>query len=239
MRKTLILVLSAVRQPWLALMNKQRATWDSIPHPQTDTLYYVGGFPEKRVDDRILYSTIDEHLHNIGRRTVEAFEYALTLPGWQYLARPHSSTYVRKRQLVEFVDTLPETGAMMGAATPHEGVNYLWGGGHMTYSRDVIEALVAAKENWNHKIMEDVAVSRLAQSLGISFGVGRSASIDWQPNCASVSCTAYNGETGGFGFTDWNDLNRLKDQFFFRVKFDPDRAVDLKTMDLLFKHLER
>lgn len=239
MRKILILTLSANRDPWHALMRKQQSTWDSIPHEQTTTVFYVGQSYPARYEPPVLYSQIDEHLHNIGMRTVEAMEFALTLPGWDFLARPHSSTYVHKRHLVEFIEKLPETGMLCGLevpAGPHEGP-WLWGGGHFILSRDVVGALVGQKAQWKHAIMEDVALSRLAAALGIPFSRGKSVSIDWNADLQSASCISWNGDTGGFAFTDFKELNRLEDQFFFRCKHDPDRSVDLRTMDLLFQNL--
>jgi len=238
MRRTLILTLSANRSPWWQLMAKQRETWDSIRHDQTSTIYYVGDSYPARFDPPVLHSPTDEHLHNIGHRTVEALEFALTIPDWHFLARPHSSTYVHKRHLVEFVETAqPELlYGLVVPAGPHEGP-WLWGGGHFVMSRAVVQKLVANKTQWDHGIMEDVAMSRLAASLGIPFGNGKSVSVDWKTDLKSASCISWNGDTGGFDFSDFKDLNRLEDQFFFRVKHDPDRSVDLRTMDLLFQNL--
>lgn len=236
MKQTLILVLSALRSPWLAMLQKQQATWDTVAHPQTRTVYYVGA-SAARFEGNVLYSAIDEHLHNIGRRTVEALEFALTLP-WDYLARAHSSTYVHKRRLVEFTAGLPATGALMGLETPGPGgAPYLWGGGHYVMSRDVVELLIAHKARWDHGQMEDVAMSRLAASLGVAFGRGRSASIDWKPGLAGASCTVCNGKLGGCDFTDFRDLDKYDDQFFWRCKHDPDRQIDLRAMELLFQNL--
>lgn len=236
MPKILILVLSAQRQPWNAMLRKQRDTWDSIGNDATETIFYIGGNNQARFDDRTFFSQTDEHLENIGRRTVEALEFALTRQ-WDFMARVHSSTYVHKRKLVEFIETAPKTGAMLGSVTDHEGLPYCWGGGHMVYSRDIIELLVKNKEAWDHNRMEDVAISRLALSLGIKFGACPSTSIDWANDLQKVQCTTYGGKIGGFEFTDFKELNRLTDQYQFRCKFDPDRSVDLRTMDSLFQNL--
>ena len=237
MRKTLILVLSAMRDPWKAMLEKQQQTWDSIPHEQTRTIYYVGNAYPSRFESPILHSSTDEHLHNIGLRTVEALTFALRQPDWDFLARPHSSTYVHKRRLVEFVEKAEE-GVLYGLECP--GPNdrtYLWGGGHYVMSHEVVEKLMADKHRWDHDAMEDVAMSTLAWALGIPYGRGKSASIDWKPDMQSASCISWNGDTGGFDFSDFKELNRLEDQFFFRCKHDPDRSVDLKTFDLLFNNL--
>lgn len=232
-KHTLILVLSAIRKPWGAMLEKAMATWDSVDHPNTTTLYYVGN--EGAPGPKVFRSCYDEGLMNIGRRTIEAFGHAMTIPGWTHLARPHSSCYVHKRKLVEYVDTLPDTDVMYGlqADTVH-GESFLAGCGHYIYSRDVIAKLVEHKDRWNHSVMEDNAASFLSKSIGIPWGKIRTCSIDPYPG-GGWQCIAYHG-LPGISFTDFSDLNKL-DQFLFRVKHDPDRNVDLRLMDLLFKHL--
>lgn len=216
-------------------MDKQRETWDSISHPQTSTIYYVGRSTESPRPST-LYSAHDEHLHNMGWRTLEAYEFALNNCTFDYIARPHSSCYVHKRKLVEWIDTIPESNVFAGLETDFYGMPYLWGGGHYVISRDVIEKMIANKRIWDHTLMEDVAASKLATQLGIPFFKGKSCSIN--PANRGWDCVAYNGEQPGFSFTNFDEVNKL-DQHFFRVKHDPDRNVDLQTMDLLFKHLRR
>lgn len=243
MLNVLILVLSARRYPWAALMDKQRATWDTIEHPDTRTIYYVGRGANH--EDNVFVSQHDEELERIGHRTVEAYEHALTLPDWQFLARPHSSTYVHKRRLVEYCETLPTENVMGGLIVPkgpHED-EWLWGGGHFIISRDVVEKLMANKDKWNHGIMEDVAVSKLARELGIPYypikscSINPSAPISISHPVTTWDFLTYNGDTPGGTFSDFNEINKVQDQFFYRVKHDADRSVDLTTMDLLFKTL--
>lgn len=237
MRKTLILALSALRDPWHALMRKQRETWDSIPNEQTRTVFYVGTSDRKYFEDQVLHSQIDESLEMVGSRTVEALEFALQFFNWDFMARVHSSTYVHKRRLVEFVETLPDDPVIYGLETPGPIGPYLWGGGHYVLSRAAVEILMAHKEDWDHGHMEDVAMSKLALDNGILFGKGRCVGIDWKPCLTRASCVVYNGARGGFDFSDFKELDALDDQFFYRVKHDPDRTVDLRTMDLLHANL--
>lgn len=234
MKHTLILVLSAIRKPWGAMLEKAMTTWDSIDHPNTTTLYYVGN--EGTPGPKVFRSVNDESLMNIGRRTIEAFGHAMTIPGWTHLARPHSSCYVHKRKMAEYVNALPDTGVMYGLeGKTQTGEPFLAGCGHYIYSRDVIEKLVQHGHQWDHHMMEDNAVSKLAISLGVPFGQIRTCSLDRQPD-GQWLCISYHSAHPSFLFTDFAELDKI-DQFFFRVKFDSDRSMDLKTMDLLFKHL--
>lgn len=235
MKHTLILVLSAIKHPYGAMLEKAMATWDSIDHPNTTTLYYVGncGTPGPKV----FCSAYDEGLMNIGRRTIEAFGHALTIPGWTHLARPHSSCYVHKWKLVEYVNDLPGASVMYGLpakSNANPGTTYLTGCGHYIFSRDVISRLVEHKHAWDHSIMEDEAVSKLARSIGIPFGNLRTCSIDRIDG--SWACISYHSAFSSFKFEDFGSMDKA-DQFFFRVKQDLQRHIDLELMDLLFKHL--
>ena len=102
-------------------------------------------------------------------------------------------------------------------------------------SRDVVAALVLEGHKWRHDLMEDVAMSELAQECGFELGHGTACSIE--RNLTDWFVIAYNGKQPGFTFTDFADLNRLDDQFFFRVKCDSDRSRDAKIMHLLKTHL--
>lgn len=233
-KHTLILVLSAIKHPYGAMLEKAMATWDSIHQPNTTTLYYVGN--EGPSGPKIFRSIHDEHLHNIGRRTIEAYGHSLTIPGWTHLARPHSSCYVHKRKMAEYVDALPDTDVMYGlqANTVH-GESFLAGCGHYIFSRDVITKLVEHKDKWDHTIMEDNAVSKLSQSIGIPWGKIRTCSLDRQLDGQWI-CMSYGSAHPGFTFTDFKDLDKT-DHFYFRVKQDLQRHIDLELMDLLFKNL--
>lgn len=240
--KVLILVLSARREPWGAMMDCSRETWDSEEHPQTQTLYYCGRLTtdfhvpaqSDKGDFSVFYSKLSESLEDVSPRTIEAFEKALELE-WDFLARPNSSCYVHKRNLVKFCETLPRENLISGILTGGER-SFLWGGCQYIFSRDVIERMVEHKDKWNMTAMDDQSLTYIAQELGIPLeSNGRCASINLMPD-GSFMCMVY-GHGENFTFTDWADVAKADGHFFFRVKHDPDRSVDLKVMRELHKHL--
>lgn len=234
MKNVLILVMSAQREPWGQLIDAQRATWDSVELPGCITLYYCGA--PKGGRSMTIYSEHDEHLCNLGRRTLEAYQHAVTIPGWDYVARVHSSTYVHKQRLLERCQSLPDTGVVRGVVCDYKpGHPFMWGGGHYIYSRDTLTALVAGSDGWDHVAMEDVAQSELAVRLGMVLQQGESCAIDLDPQ--GYMCTVYGGKDTSFTFTDFADTKKLTDQYFFRVKHDPDRRVDVRIMNSLFQTL--
>lgn len=232
--KVLILVLSARRDPWDKLMDCSLETWDAEDHPQTQTLYYCGK-SDNPSTEKVFYSpTLTESLEDVSPRTIEAFEKALELE-WDYLARPNSSCYVHKKSLVTFCETLPAESIICGILTGG-AQSFLWGGCQYIFSRDVIEKMVANKEKWNHKLMDDQSVTCIAKDLGIPLeSNGRCGSINMMPDGSNVFM-AY-GHGTNFVFTDFADMRKAEGHFFIRVKQDLRRHEDVRIMLELKKHL--
>lgn len=232
--KILILVLSARREPWGSLMDVSMETWDAEDNPQTQTIYYCGSFTESAGTDEVFYSRIfDESLEGVSGRTIEAFEHALNFE-WDYLARPNSSCYVHKKALVYYCATLPEEGALYGLLTGGEaGQRMLWGGGQYIMSRDVVEKLVANKDKWDFKLMDDQSLTKMAEKLAIPmFGNSRCASIN--DLGTHYFCMLYgHGHSFHFEKFDQGFANQVEGHFFFRVKQDLRRHKDLEIIRAL------
>jgi len=232
MMNVLILVLSARREPWRALMDTQMETWDKS-HPQTITRYYCGKSDD---DNMFVWNSphLTESLEDVSPRTIEAFEKSLELDNWDYLARPHSSTYVHKANLVKFCETLPTTNVLCGIETGGDR-SFIWGGGHFLFSRDVIERMVENKDKWNRNIMDDQSVTEMAKLLEIPVTPGRTATVNLQPDGSYLTLVYNHGEN--FTHSDFEGIGeKLDGHFYVRCKHDPDRTVDLKIMSELHKH---
>lgn len=230
----LILVLSARRDPWGAMLDCSMETWDSVEHPQTRTIYYCGKKePSNSELVGVFYSPqYDEELERVAPRTMEAYEKSLELE-WDFMARTHSSTYVHKRNLVEFCETLPRMNLLSGLLVTGEKP-FLWGGGSYIMSRDVVEQLVENKQHWNNNIMEDNSLTDLANQIGIPFAAnGRMASIDRMPPDGHV--TAY-GVGEGFDFSDWSEVSKLSPHYYVRCKQDLERHKDLEIFRKLHEY---
>lgn len=234
MMRVLILCMSAMRKPWGDMLRVGMETWDAEHHPQTRTIYYCGVSSQPSAPHLFFSEKFSEDLCDVSGRTIEAFEHSLTIPGWDYLARPHSSTYVDKQNLVDFCDTLPIKNVLCGLMTGGDRP-FLWGGGHYIMSRDVIEKFVAHKEKWNLGVMEDEAITFAARDLGIEVrSNARTCSINEMPDKSwFVMCYGI-GES--FNFTEWADIKKAHPQFFFRVKQDLKRHKDLEIMREIKRH---
>ena len=228
----LILVLSARRDPWCYLMDASRETWDADEYPQTRTIFYCGKGGTS--DEKVFYSpNIGEELEDVSPRTIEAFEYAVSLPDWDYLARPHSSTYVHKANLVKFLEDKPTENTLWGAMTLGDKP-FLWGGCHYIFTRDVIENMVKNKEKWNHWVMDDQSITQLAEILEVQILPAHSATINMMNSHYTVDCY---GHGDNFAFSDWDDINKAADHFFFRCKQDLRRHEDVRIFHELKSHL--
>lgn len=234
MKKVLILVLSSQKEPYGKMIETQKNTWDSFEVEGTETVYYVGE-PVKRNADKIIYFPVKEEYAAMGRKALLAFQWCLDNKEFDYIARVHSSTYVDKKKLIKFAQTLEDTNVLAGVEIKDKQ-NWLWGGGHYLISRDVIKRMLDNQEYWNHSVMEDVALSHLGTKIGVPFTEGNSCSIDNMGTSWRAMC--YGGSKECFLFNDFKNLRLLENQFFYRVKQDGKRESDKYLMEQIFEALK-
>lgn len=225
MKKILILVLSADFPPYDKMISTQKETWDSLKVEGSETLYYCGE-STKTDTETIIYLPVKESLKTMGEKTLQALEYALKNREFDYIARVHSSCYVSKQKLVDYVQGLPETNVFEGLVAPDPDGDYCWGGGHYLVSKDVVQKIVENRDKWNHKYMEDKSMSYLVKELGIPFRDGNACSINRMDDDPNYNWLLLNY---GFGesikFNDFADLEKSP-HYFFRVKQDQRRERD-------------
>lgn len=233
MKTVLILVLSSDFEPYSTMIRTSLDTWDSIEVPGVESMFMCGKSKHKQDTDRIIYLPVENGLMDMGYKTIAMLEWALANKQFDYIARVNASCYVQKENLLKYVQTLPDTDVFAGAvATSVHGFEYMWGGAQYIISKDVISRIVANKQHWQHKYIEDESMSLLANWLSIPYSAGYSGAIDnmgdhWR-------CISYGGES--ITFTEFAELKRLK-HHFYRVKQDGKRWVDEFIMKELFKVL--
>jgi len=232
MKTVLILVHSAQQPRSDALLRASLETWDSAPLEGTQTYYYTGTEPGAFLKHpRVISFPIGEGYNTMGRKNILAFAWALEHLQWDFMARVNATCYVRKAKLLEYVQTLPTEKLFRGVGAPYaDGKTFLWGGAQYLISRDVVKAFVDHADKWNHGVMEDVAISKLAVELGIPLDTrGRSCSLNKQAN--DWLCIHYdNGKQGGFRFRQPSEFGPAEGNFFLRIKQDGNPDLELKTM---------
>jgi len=234
MKKVLILVLSNQNAPYDEVVNTSITTWDKEEVEGVETVYYFGE-PVKNNTDKFIYFPVKESYGTIGYKMIYAFDWCLKNKEFDYIARVNSSTYVNKKELLKYVQQLPNENVFAGLRVEKSvSMDYWnWGGCGLVFSKDVIEKVVKNQEYFEHNKIEDVAVSHLLNRLNVPYTPGLACSIDKLPN--GWRCVAYGSES--FEFTEWEDIKKAKEHFFFRCKHDPDRSVDKFVMHQLLKYL--
>lgn len=212
--------------PYPELMQASRETWDSVELPSAPTWYYSNRLKDE--PPRTTQFHVGGALHQMGRKDLLAYRWALDNLAWDFMARVNASCYVRKPVLLEYIQNLPTSRLFRGVQTMHVDIPYLWGGAHYLISRDVIQAFVDYGDLWDHREMEDVSMSLLATKLGIALdGSGMACSINEREN--DWLCIAYGAP--GFEFKDFDEFKaKVGNQFFIRVKQDGKRERDIWIM---------
>lgn len=139
--KILILVMSSTVGHYPKLIQKQRETWDSAPHPNTETIYYYAGPFTELIGDRLMVDVKEGHGY-FYIKTMLAFEYLLNTE-WDYILKTDNSAYIDKEELVKVLEDKPRSGFYGGHLyqTYTKSDPFLWGEG-VIFSRDVIQYLV-------------------------------------------------------------------------------------------------
>ncbi len=234
MKKVLILVMSSQNHPYQKMIETSLQTWDSINVDGVESVFYCGN-PMKENTDKIIYFPLNESYATMGEKTLRAYEWALNNKEFDYVARVNSSCYVNKKELIKYIQTLPDKNVFAGLEVVASDIceKWMWGGGQYIISKDVIELIVENRDMWNHNAMDDQAISFLANKLNIPYYQGKACSIDKGKD--GWVCTSY-GEPS-IEFTDFADMNKLDNQYFIRVKYDLDRTVDEYIMKQLYQNL--
>lgn len=233
MKKIINLVLSADIHPYKKMVETSLQTWDSIEIAGVETIYYFGKSAKENTHNMI-YLDIPDTLYNMGKKLIMALEWVLDNKEFDYISRPHSCIYVDKKELINYVQTLPNENVfscLKVDTTPVWG----WGGCGFVLSRDVVEKIVINKHLLDVTLMEDMALSYIINELNIPYTQGKGCSIDKVGN--GWLCLMY-GHGTSFEFTSFEDIIKAKGQYFFRVKNDGDRRIDEIVMHNIFNYLK-
>ena len=235
MKKVLILVIGCQLPPWDKMAYTSLYTWDSIHSEGCETIYYFGN-PMRANTDKFIYFPINESYNSMGTKMIMAFEWALENKEFDYIARINSSCYVDKKELINYVISLPTENVFVGGivAESKDNPSWCWGGLQYIISKDVIEKVVENKNHLNSSLMEDQALSYLVSFCKVPYtsSVG-ACSIDKTSD--GWNLISYGGES--ITFKDFIEIKRLNNHFY-RCKNDADRNVDEYVMQQLFNILK-
>ena len=205
--RTLVLVLSTLERPYPNLIRTQKRTWAARDVAEVDVLFYYGS-SGTALHGRDLFLDVPDDHESIGHKTLACFEYVLAEREFGLVFRTNSSSYVDLPNLRDWVDTHAQPNRFYaGFPGGADGVRFASGSGYFL-SRDLVEVTVSRKAEWDHGLLDDVALGRLLAEQGIS--VEPAPRVD---------------------LTDvWQTRNLDTSQFHFRCKTDSFRRrgdVDL------------
>lgn len=175
--KIIILVLSDnVDERYINLEKCIRNTWGDS---SIDTYYYYGGNSEFSVTGDIINCISDEGLYNIGYKTIESFEYLNNLD-FDYIFRTNSSSYVHVDRLIEFLENKPKNDFYCGYINKCVVSGLIFGSGSGYFlSSDLVSKVISEKENWNHELIDDVALGDLLiNKMGVKIIQSKRCDID-------------------------------------------------------------
>jgi len=151
--KALILVQSVHAGNYTEAINLQKKTWDSVSHPNVETLFYIPEEGKSGIVDKDLYLNISPAWELMYVHFMKACVHALKFE-WDYLLKTDNSTYINKEVLVNILESKPRTKYYGGHPffqthpernTPeHNPVgikDFMWGDGFVL-SRDLVIKLV-------------------------------------------------------------------------------------------------
>lgn len=230
MKRVLIMVISSQQPPYDKMADTSQETWDSIEVDGVETVFYFGG-PKKPNTVKRIYFDINESYRAMNPKTVEAFKWALENKNFDYVARINSSTYVNKNALINYVQQLPEKNVFNGLVVDCESP-WVWGA-FFILSKDVVRQYVDNSNYIDYNLMDDLAISKLMNKLGVEPSRGIGCSIDRAGDKWRAICYG----TESFEFTDFADIVKAKDHWAFRCKQDLNRSQDEFVMRELFKNL--
>lgn len=98
------MVLSFTDHPFDVLMKTQQNTWDSVECKNVDTVYYYGG--GKGWNGKEFSANTNDLYYFMSAKFALALK-EIALDTYDYIFRTNSSSYVNKKELVEFAKTLP------------------------------------------------------------------------------------------------------------------------------------
>ncbi|HZT15300.1 MAG TPA: hypothetical protein VFA19_05080 [Gaiellaceae bacterium] len=165
--RILVLVLGARVAPYPLLMRVIERTWASVDVAETEVLFYRGG-SATRLRGRHLELPVGDDLPNVGRKTLACFDHVLEHRRFDVVFRTNCSSYVDLPNLRRFADATGRVDAYYaGSVAMHEGSPFASGSGYFL-SRDLVQRVVSARSEWNHAVLDDVALGAQLARFGVS-----------------------------------------------------------------------
>jgi hypothetical protein len=162
----LVLVLAARTPPYPALVRTIERTWASVRVDGVEVVFYAGG-PAPGLRGRHLTLPVPDDLAHAGAKTLECLGWSLRARTPDLVFRTNCSTYVDLPNLASFLRAYGASRRLYGGVVgEHEGVEFASGAGYVL-SRDLVELVVERGCEWDHALLDDVALALLLRGHGV------------------------------------------------------------------------
>lgn len=154
------------------LRQAQLATWDSIPHPNVDVIYYTPGIIEDKLEGNRLHIACNTHWTYMFFNLAKAMRHMLKHDmSWDYIFKTDNSAYIDKAKLHEILLNKPREKYYGGMVFPFmipgvHNLDFMWGDGY-ALSRDMV-AHIVSKYNaapLKGKQEDDIIVAHLMSNV--------------------------------------------------------------------------
>lgn len=108
---------------------------------------------------------IPEDWSLIGLKTLKALEFILDNYEFDYLFRTNTSSYVDVKVLLTHIKSLPKLSVYSGLIGKVFGSQEFASGAGILLSRDVVERVCVDGEQWDHGLVDDIALGKLIGGL--------------------------------------------------------------------------
>ena len=197
--KLLIAVIASEEPLYQRLIDEGlKKTWAANEDDDVEVVYYYGGRPSTVVEGDSVFLSVPEGVENIGRKTIEFFKYALANKTCNYLFRTNCSSYVDVVNLKNFLEDKPREDFFSSSVATFAGRPFASGSGYVL-SHDLVEKVVANERLWDHRLLDDVALSFLLQDLGVALRPSTRQDVSSVDDVDKLDTSQYHFRCKSFG----------------------------------------
>jgi hypothetical protein len=141
----------------------QEKTWVDYSDNNKNSIYYFYYKDDISApyikDNKYIYLPGKENLDNCTKKTVDAFKYVLENFEFTYIYRTNISSYINKRLLDAYINTLYNTNIYGGVINNKDDIAYASGSGFII-SKDLVKLLVDNEDKIDYSIVDDMSIGK-------------------------------------------------------------------------------
>ena len=169
--KIIVLVLSSDEYP--AWLNRifQRKTWSRVNNKNIEVIFYKGGAKEVLYNKKTLHLKSGTKFSEIGYKTLDSFDWVEKNIEYDLVFRTSASSYVDIQNLISYVKRNFQKNFYAGVKTTanyfKNDITFAAGSGYFL-DKNLIKLILKNRNQWDHRLIDDVALGKLMSDLNIS-----------------------------------------------------------------------